>query len=171
MTRILGIDPGSRITGFGIIETRGHTSLYVTSGCIRVPPGDIPSRLKVIFSEVTDLIAAHQPDEIAIETVFMNRNVDSALKLGQAQGAAICAAVMQSLPVAEYTPAQIKQGIAGKGNAEKHQVLHMVKALLALQGEPQADAADALAVALCHSHLRHSGYGRAVAGAAQGRWS
>ena len=171
MTRILGIDPGSRITGFGIIESRGYAASYVTSGCIRVPAGDMPARLKAIFSEVTDLIQALQPDEIAIETVFMNRNVDSALKLGQAQGAAICAAVMQSLPVAEYTPAQIKQGIAGKGNADKHQVQHMVRALLALDGEPQADAADALAVALCHSHLRNSGYGHALAGALQGRRS
>lgn len=171
MTRILGIDPGSRITGFGIIETRGHAAAYVTSGCIRVPAGAIPSRLRAIFSGITDLIAAHQPDEIAIETVFMNRNVDSALKLGQAQGAAICAAVMQALPVAEYTPAQIKQGIAGKGNADKRQVQHMVRALLELQGEPQADAADALAVALCHGHLRHSGYRRALAGAAAGRWT
>lgn len=169
MTRILGIDPGSRITGFGIIDTRGYSASYVTSGCIRVPEGDMPSRLKAIFSEITALITSAQPDEIAIEAVFMNRNADSALKLGQAQGAAICAGVMQSLPVTEYTPAQIKQGIAGKGNAEKHQVQHMVKALLALDGGPQADAADALAVALCHSHLRNSGYSRAVAGALRGR--
>lgn len=156
MTRILGIDPGSRVTGFGIIETRPRTASYIASGCIRVPDGNIPARLKAIFAEITDLINVYRPDEIAIETVFMNRNVASALKLGQAQGAAICAAVTQALPVDQYTPAQIKQGIVGKGNADKAQIQHMVRALLGLDGVPQADAADALAVALCHLHTRQT---------------
>lgn len=171
MTRILGIDPGSRVTGFGIIETRIRNASYIASGCIRVPDGDIPARLKAIFTEVTGLIATYCPDEIAIETVFMNRNPDSALKLGQAQGAAICAAVTQSLPVSEYTPAQIKQGIVGKGNADKVQVQHMVRALLELDGNPQSDAADALAVALCHMHHRQTMRSLGLARAGGAGWS
>ncbi|HEY4732273.1 MAG TPA: crossover junction endodeoxyribonuclease RuvC [Gammaproteobacteria bacterium] len=156
MTHILGIDPGSRITGFGVIRVMNRKISYVASGCIRINDDALPDRLKTIFSGISDIIAAYPVDEMAIERVFIQRNADSALKLGQARGAAISAVVMQSLPVFEYTPAQIKQAIAGKGNAAKFQVQHMVKALLTLPEAPQADAADALACALCHSHTRET---------------
>ncbi|MDX1252704.1 MAG: crossover junction endodeoxyribonuclease RuvC [Gammaproteobacteria bacterium] len=152
MTRILGIDPGSRITGFGVIDIEGIHVRYVASGCVRTDGETLAARLKTIFEGVGEIVTAHRPQVMAIEQVFMKHNVDSALKLGQARGAAICAGVMQSLPVYEYTPAQIKQAIVGKGNAAKAQVQHMVTALLKLPGAPQADAADALACALCHSH-------------------
>ena len=154
--RILGIDPGSRITGFGVIEISGGQSRSVANGCVRIPDGTLADRLKIIFEEVTGVIDLHHPDEVAIEAVFMSRNADSALKLGRAQGAAICASVMRSLNVSEYTPAEVKQAIVGKGNAGKHQVQHMVKMLLGLSSIPQADAADALAVALCHAHTRQT---------------
>ena len=154
MTRILGIDPGSRITGFGVIESENQRLSYVASGCIRIQGETLPERLKVIFEGIHEIVETYCPDEMAIENVFMQRNADSALKLGQARGAAICAVVMQNLPVHEYTPAQIKQAITGKGNADKIQVQHMVKALLTLPASPQADAADALACALCHSHTQ-----------------
>lgn len=153
MTRILGIDPGSRITGFGVIDVEGSRIQYVTSGCVRMKNEALPERLKTIYEGIRDIVELHQPQVMAIEQVFMKNNVDSALKLGQARGAAICASVMQSLSVFEYTPAQIKQAMVGKGNATKTQVQHMVVALLKLKGVPQADAADALACALCHSHV------------------
>ncbi len=156
MTHILGIDPGSRVTGFGVIKVSGDRISYVASGCIRIEGDALPARLKDIFAGVNDIIAAYPLDEMAIEKVFIQRNVDSALKLGQARGAAISAVVMQSIPVFEYTPAQIKQAIVGKGGAAKHQVQHMVKALLGLPEVPQSDAADALACALCHSHTRQT---------------
>ncbi len=152
MSRILGIDPGSRITGFGVIERQGNRTVYVESGCIRVGDGDFMLRLKSIFEGMREVIATYQPTEVAIERVFMHRNPDSALKLGQARGAAICAVLTADLPVAEYSPAEIKQATVGKGNAAKTQIQHMVQALLQLPGTPQADAADALAVALCHAH-------------------
>ena len=152
MTRILGIDPGSRITGFGVIERTGNRTVYVGSGCIRLGDGDFMGRLKLVFDGVREIIATYQPTEVAIEKVFMHRNPDSALKLGQARGAAICAVLTADLTVAEYTPAEIKQATVGKGNAAKAQIQHMVQALLQLPGTPQADAADALAVALCHAH-------------------
>jgi crossover junction endodeoxyribonuclease RuvC len=152
MTRILGIDPGSRITGFGIIERVEGRLSYVESGCIRAGDGDFAGRLKTIFDGLCDVIEIYQPNHVAIEQVFMHRNPDSALKLGQARGAAICAVMSKGLEVSEYTPSEIKQATVGKGNAAKEQVQHMVVALLKLQGMPQADAADALAVALCHTH-------------------
>jgi crossover junction endodeoxyribonuclease RuvC len=154
VTRILGIDPGSRITGFGIIDIAGTTVTYVGSGCVRIPEGTLPERLKVIFEGIVEIVETYQPAEMVVEQVFMHRNADTALKLGQARGAAICAGVTQALPVHEYTPAQIKQAIAGKGNATKEQIQHMVKVLLKLPTSPQADAADALAAALCHCHMR-----------------
>lgn len=154
MTRILGIDPGSRITGFGIIDVNGTSVSYIGSGCVRIPDGTLPERLKVIFDGICEIVATYQPAEMVVEQVFMHRNADTALKLGQARGAAICAGVTQSLSVHEYTPAQIKQAIVGKGNATKEQVQHMVKVLLKLSATPQADAADALAAALCHCHMR-----------------
>lgn len=152
MTRILGIDPGSRVTGFGIIDNDGVTSRYVTSGCIRIDGDDWGERLGTIFAELGEVIAEHQPHVFAIERVFMHRNADSALKLGQARGAAICSAVNRSIPMSEYSPREIKQAVTGKGGAAKEQVQHMVRVLLSLSGTPQEDAADALAVALCHAH-------------------
>ena len=126
------------------------------SGCIRTPDEELPIRLKTIFQSLSELIAEYQPTEMAIEKVFMARNPDSALKLGQARGTAICAVANQDVPVSEYTPREIKQAIVGKGNASKVQMQHMVKVLLGLNKFPQEDAADALAIALCHSHLRSS---------------
>ena len=154
--RILGIDPGSQITGYGVIEVDGAHSCYVTSGCLRLPQGPLPARLRTIFVELSEIMATYRPDELAVEAVFMHRNPDSALKLGQARGAAICAGVVRDLPVAEYSPRQVKQAVVGQGGATKFQVQHMVKVLLKLAGDPQADAADALAVALCHSHTRRT---------------
>lgn len=150
--RILGIDPGSRITGYGVVEVNGGTSRYIDCGCIRAGEADLPQRLKIIFQSLTEIILDVRPDAVAIESVFMNRNADSALKLGRAQGAAMCAAVSQDLAVMEYTPAQVKQAVVGKGNAAKEQIQHMVKILLGLSKNPQADASDALAVALTHIH-------------------
>lgn len=152
-TRILGIDPGSIVTGFGVIDSDGSHNSYVASGPLKVKADDLPARLKLIFEGITAVIAAHQPEVVAVENVFMNRNADSALKLGQARGAAICAAVMQDLPVVEYTPRHIKQAVVGKGSAGKEQVQHMVKILLNIQDPLQADEADALAVALSHAHI------------------
>ncbi len=154
MTRILGIDPGSRITGFGVVDCVGRENRYVTSGCIRVHGETLADRLRVIFEGVSEVIGNETPDEMAVEQVFMHRNPASALKLGQARGVAVVAGVVSSLPVAEYTPAQIKQAITGKRNAAKEQIQHMIKMLLNLPAAPAEDAADALAVAICHSHTR-----------------
>lgn len=151
--RILGIDPGSIVTGYGIIDSDGTHNIHVASGPLRVKAETLPERLKLIFEGITAVIHEYQPDVVAIEKVFMNRNADSALKLGQARGAAISAAVMQDKPVSEYTPRHIKQAVVGKGSAAKEQVQHMVKILLNYQGELQADQADALAVALSHGHI------------------
>ena len=150
--RILGIDPGSRITGYGLIDVDGNRSVYVASGCLQVAGDGLPARLGLIFRELSALIGDYRPAQLAIESVFMHRNADSALKLGHARGAAICAAVTCDLPVAEYAPREIKLAVVGKGGADKAQVQHMVRVLLNLSDTPQADAADALAVALCHSH-------------------
>jgi crossover junction endodeoxyribonuclease RuvC len=150
--RILGIDPGLRHTGFGMIEKLGQTLSYVTSGVIRSGEGELPDRLGVLFSGLTELIDAHRPDVCAVEIVFVNVNPQSTLLLGQARGAAISAAVNQKLPVNEYTALQIKQAVVGHGKAAKEQVQEMVKRLLNLPAVPQADAADALACAICHAH-------------------
>lgn len=150
--RILGVDPGSRFTGFGVVEIASGQIHYIASGCIRVPPGELPQRLKVIFHGMAEIINTYAPVVLAVERVFFARNPDSALKLGQARGAAICAGVNRDLPVIEYSALQIKQAIVGVGHARKEQVQHMVKILLKLSGMPQADAADALACALCHAH-------------------
>jgi crossover junction endodeoxyribonuclease RuvC len=152
MTRILGIDPGSRFTGYGVIDTEGNSSLHVASGCIKVTGNSLPEKLGVIFNEITRLIEEHKPAQFAIENVFMNRNADSALKLGQARGAAICAAVTQNIPVLEYAPREIKLAVVGKGGADKQQVQHMVRILLNRRLPLQADEADGLAIALCHAH-------------------
>lgn len=150
--RILGIDPGLRITGFGVIEKTANKLGYVTSGCIRTPDGELPVRLKVILDGVREIIALHRPDVAAVEKVFVNVNPQSTLLLGQARGAAICGAVAESLPVSEYTALQVKQAVVGNGHAKKEQVQEMVRRLLDLEAAPQADAADALACAICHAH-------------------
>ena len=156
MSRILGIDPGSRLTGYGVLEVTPRGIRYVASGCIRIKAVDFPSRLKQIFDGVTEIIHLYQPTQMAIEQVFMHKNADSALKLGQARGAAICATLNQNLPVFEYAARQVKQALVGKGNAEKQQVQHMVKILLAIQGDMQIDASDALAIGLCHHHYQQT---------------
>jgi crossover junction endodeoxyribonuclease RuvC len=150
--RILGIDPGLRITGFGVIEKTGSRLSYVTSGCVRTPEGDDPKRLKVILLGLREIIATHRPDQAAVERVFVNINPHSTLALGQARGTAICAVVDAGLPVAEYTALQVKQAVVGKGRAKKEQVQEMVRRLLRLPGLPGPDAADALACAICHAH-------------------
>lgn len=150
--RILGIDPGSRITGYGIIETGGGRLTYVDCGVIAVGDGPFPERLRRIFEGITELVDCFAPAEVAVEQVFVSRNAESALKLGQARGAAICAAVQADLPVGEYAAKRIKQAVVGRGGADKRQVQHMVCALLGLREAVKADAADALAVAVCHAH-------------------
>lgn len=153
MAIILGIDPGSRVTGYGVIRQQGRQLSYLGSGCIRTIVDDMPTRLKLIYAGVTEIITQFQPDFFAIEQVFMAKNPDSALKLGQARGAAIVAAVNLNLPVSEYAARQVKQTVVGTGAAEKKQVQHMVRSLLKLPDNPQADAADALAIAITHCHL------------------
>ena len=150
--RILGIDPGLRITGFGILDKVGHRLTYVESGCIKTAGSELAARLKTILDGLVQVIAAHRPDEVAIEKVFVNKNPASTLLLGQARGTAICVAVMHGLPVAEYTALQVKQAVVGNGHAGKEQVQAMVRRLLKLHGDPSADAADALACAICHAH-------------------
>ncbi|MBA6413191.1 crossover junction endodeoxyribonuclease RuvC [Parahaliea sp. F7430] len=156
MAVILGIDPGSVKTGFGIIHYHAGRSEYITSGVIRLPRAELPERLGIIHASITELIALHSPQQLSIEQVFMAKNAGSALKLGQARGAAIVACVAQSLAVSEYSARQIKQSVVGTGAADKAQVQHMVKVLLKLPAQPQEDAADALAAALCHAHTQQS---------------
>lgn len=151
--RILGIDPGLRITGFGIIDKTGQRLAYVASGCVKSLDTDpLPLRLKTLIDGLGEVIATYAPHEAAIEQVFVNVNPQSTLRLGEARGAAIAALVAAHLPVAEYTALQIKQAVVGHGKAAKEQVGHMVVRLLALSGEPSRDAADALACAICHAH-------------------
>lgn len=149
--RILGIDPGSRVTGFGVIDIAGQNRTYVASGCIKTPGGDLPGRIKAILDGIAQIVAAYQPQQTAVEQVFVNVNPASTLLLGQARGAAISALVLAGLPVAEYTALQVKQAVVGNGHADKEQVGFMVQRMLRLSGVPQADAADALAVALTHA--------------------
>ena len=156
MTRIIGIDPGSRVTGYGIIDQRGQELRYVASGCIRIKGEALAERLGMIFTGVQHVIDEYLPEEMAVERVFMNKNADSALKLGQARGAAICAGVTRTLPVSEYAAREIKQAVVGKGGAAKEQVQHMVRVLLTLDKQAPSDAADALAVAICHGHIRET---------------
>lgn len=155
LRRILGVDPGSRQTGIGVIETDGQHTRHIFSTCLRLGDAAFPERLGKIFTEITAIIREYQPVEMAIENVFVSNNAASALKLGQARGAAICAGVVSGLPIAEYSPKEIKQATVGKGGADKAQVQHMVKFMLGLHGRLQADSADALAVALCHAHTSH----------------
>jgi len=135
-----------------VIEKNGARLRYVTSGCVRSGAGELAARLKAILDGLHEVIAANAPGEVAIEKVFVNVNPQSTLALGQARGTAICAAVLAGLPVAEYTALQVKQSVVGNGHAKKEQVQHMVKRLLALEGDPSPDAADALACAICHAH-------------------
>jgi crossover junction endodeoxyribonuclease RuvC len=153
VVRILGIDPGLRVTGFGVLEICGQKLTYITSGRIRTSDkGELPERIRTILEGLSQVIAELKPQQVAVEKVFVNVNPQSTLLLGQARGAAICAAVISALPVSEYTALQVKQSVVGNGHARKEQVQEMVRRLLRLPGDPSADAADALACAICHAH-------------------
>jgi len=169
MALVLGIDPGSRITGYGLIEWQGNQCHYVDSGCIRIQDAELAEKLQTIYQGVEKLITLHSPQQMAVERVFLSRNADSALKLGQARGVAMVAGANAGLPVFEYSARQVKKAVVGKGAADKTQVQHMVTYLLKLAKSPQADAADALAIALCHAHtqqnlIRMAGTGRVRGG-------
>jgi crossover junction endodeoxyribonuclease RuvC len=152
LSRILGIDPGSRVTGYGVIDDTIDGPKLLAWGCIRMDMEHFPTRLKHIFDGIQKVVAEYRPEELAVEQVFMHKNADSALKLGQARGVAICAALTANLPVYEYSAKQVKQALVGNGNADKVQVAHMVKFLLKNQSTMVLDASDALGVALCHAH-------------------
>ncbi|WP_058836361.1 crossover junction endodeoxyribonuclease RuvC [Luteimonas abyssi] len=158
MTRILGIDPGSQRTGVGIVDVApdGRMRHVYHAPLNLLGAGAFPDRLRRLLDQLGEVVDTHRPDEVAIEQVFMSRNPDSALKLGQARGAAICAVVLRDLPVHEYAATEIKLAVVGRGKADKTQVQHMVGVLLNLQGKLQADAADALAAAITHAHVRAS---------------
>ncbi|MDH4181590.1 MAG: crossover junction endodeoxyribonuclease RuvC [Betaproteobacteria bacterium] len=169
--RILGIDPGLRTTGFGVVESNAGRLRYVASGTIQtdaVAIGELPQRLKIIFDGVREVSARYRPDCAAVEVVFVNVNPQSTLLLGQARGAAIAAAVLAGLPVSEYTAGRIKQAVVGGGRAAKTQVQAMVMRLLGLPAAPQPDAADALAAAICHAHAT-TGLGAVATGRRGGR--
>jgi crossover junction endodeoxyribonuclease RuvC len=153
--RILGIDPGLRTTGFGVIDATGHQLGYVASGTIsttHLAQGELPARLKVLFEGIREVVTRYQPESAAVEIVFVNVNPQSTLLLGQARGACLSALVMADLPVAEYTALQMKQAVVGHGRAQKAQVQEMVKRLLKLPGLPGPDAADALGIAITQAH-------------------
>jgi crossover junction endodeoxyribonuclease RuvC len=153
--RVLGIDPGIRVTGYGILDTNGQESRHVDAGVIKTAKADgTAGRLQIIYTETAALVARFKPAELAIERVFVARNADSALKLGQARAAAICATFSADIPVHEYAAREVKQAIVGKGSADKEQVQHMVRVLLNLDKEMPLDASDALGIALCHAHSR-----------------
>ncbi|NJD05828.1 MAG: crossover junction endodeoxyribonuclease RuvC [Methylococcaceae bacterium] len=156
MARILGIDPGSRSTGYGLVDEGGRDAVLVDCGCIRTESDNFPDRLKQIYDGVHAVVRQYRPDVLAIEQVFVHKNADSALKLGQARGAAICGVLAAGLPVYEYAARAVKQALVGKGSADKQQVQHMVKVLLKLTDDLQADAGDALGVALCHIHTQQT---------------
>ena len=166
--RILGIDPGSRLTGFGVLDFLGDSPVYVASGTVSSADGAFADRLRRIFDSVGDIVVEFQPDIVVIESVFMHKNAGSALKLGHARSAAICATFQHDVEVFEYAPREIKQAVVGTGAATKEQVQHMVVSILKLAGSPAPDAADALAAALCHGNQRrvHAqlGTGNAIAG-------
>ncbi len=167
--RILGIDPGSRFTGWGVIEVSGAKLTHIGHGCIRTGEGALPPRLRMIHEGLRAVIAEHAPQEYAVEEVFMRVNIGTALILGQARGIAVLAGSLAGLPFAEYAPAQIKRAIVGNGRADKAQIQHMVKLLLKLPADAadplNADAADALAIAICHAHVRGT-----IAQGLQGTW-
>jgi crossover junction endodeoxyribonuclease RuvC len=166
--RILGIDPGSRHTGFGVLDFVGDTPTYVASGTVNSLEGGFADRLRQIFEAVGGIVAEFQPNIVAIESVFMHKNAGSALKLGHARSAALCATFDYNLEVFEYAPREIKKAVVGTGSARKEQVQHMVVSILKLDATPGSDASDALAVALCHGNQRrlHArlGTGNAIAG-------
>ena len=150
--RILGIDPGSRITGYGVIDFQHNHARHVASGCIHIRGKDLTAQLRAIFDGITAIVDSECPAELAVEQVFLHRNAASALKLGQARGAALMAGVTKGLSLHEYSPNQVKQAVTGRGHAAKDQVQHMIKMLLCLRELPASDEADALAVAICHAH-------------------
>ncbi len=154
--RILGIDPGSRATGFGVLDFVSGRPAYVASGTISSVEGDFSNRLRQIYVSVGEIVARYRPGIVAIESVFMHKNAGSALKLGQARAAALCASFAYDVEVFEYAPREIKQAVVGTGSASKEQVQHMVASLLGLESAPAVDAADALAAALCHGHQRRT---------------
>jgi crossover junction endodeoxyribonuclease RuvC len=154
--RILGIDPGSRLTGFGVLDFEGERPTYVASGSIKSPDGEFPDRLRQIFTSVGEIVSEYRPDVVAIESVFMQKNAGSALKLGHARSAALCATFAFDVEVFEYAPREIKLAVVGTGSATKEQVQHMVVSLLRLDSVPGLDAADALATALCHGHQQRT---------------
>ena len=153
MNRVLGIDPGSRITGYGIVDYAANRLVHVASGQLKLTGASLPVRLQEIFVGLRELVVHYKPAEVALEKVFMHQNVDSALKLGHARGVAMVAATAQALEVYEYSATQVKQATTGRGRASKEQVQHMIRILLRLDHIPLVDASDALAVAVCHSHL------------------
>jgi crossover junction endodeoxyribonuclease RuvC len=152
--RVLGIDPGSRVTGFGLVDFSNECACYVASGSISSADGPFAERLRLIFQSVAEIVAEYRPEAVAIESVFVHRNAMSALKLGQARSAALCATFARDVSVYEYAPREIKLAVVGSGSASKEQVQHMVVSLLGLNGRPLPDAADALAAALCHGNQR-----------------
>lgn len=152
MAVILGIDPGSRICGYGLINATGSKLEYISCGCIRIPTLPFPERLQIIHAGITEIIEKYCPQEAAIEEVFMGKSAGSALKLGQARGAAIVACTNRELPVSEYAATKVKQALVGNGRADKSQMQHMITTLLSLSATPQEDAADALCIAVCHAH-------------------
>ena len=154
--RILGLDPGSQVTGFGVVDWAAGDARYVSSGVIRTRGGEFALRLRQIFDGVLELMSEYRPSEVAVERVFMHRNADSALKLGQARGAALCAAFTGDPLVFEYAPREVKLAVVGQGGAQKEQVQMMVRTLLKLRGEIGADAADAIGIALCHAYSRQA---------------
>ncbi|VAW55402.1 Crossover junction endodeoxyribonuclease RuvC [hydrothermal vent metagenome] len=168
--RIIGIDPGSRCTGYGVIDSDGFRHEYITSGYLKIKGDELPERLGSIFNQLCDVIKEWQPRTMGIEQVFVNKNVDSALKLGQARGAAICAGVNAQLDVGEYTPRAVKKAVVGNGSADKQQIQQMMKILLKLDFVPQSDEADGLAIAVCHANhmqIKTLGIATKVRG---GRW-
>ena len=166
MAIILGVDPGSRVTGYGVIRSGGRDLEYLDSGCVVMGDKPMAERLQIIYAGLTEIIETYRPEEFAIEKVFLSRNVDSALKLGQARGVAIVCAANAGLAVHEYSARQVKQATVGSGSAAKHQIQHMIQAIFHLTRQPREDAADALAIALCHAHLRA---GLAATGASSSR--
>ena len=156
MAIILGIDPGSRITGYGLINSVGNKLEYIGCGCVKTSSDSLPERLKIIFTEICQVIEEYSPQQAAVEEVFMGKNASSALKLGQARGSAMVACLSHDLPVAEYSARKVKQAVVGAGGADKLQVQHMVKALLSISDNIAEDAADALAVAICHANTEAS---------------
>ncbi|MDC0598833.1 crossover junction endodeoxyribonuclease RuvC [Gammaproteobacteria bacterium] len=156
MAVILGIDPGSRICGYGLINSVGNSLEFIACGCIKIGTRPFPERLQIIHAGLTEIIAKYSPQQAAIESVFVGKSANSALKLGQARGAAIVACTNQALEISEYAPRQVKRAVVGTGTADKGQMQHMVTSILSLSAQPQEDAADALCIAVCHAHTQAS---------------